>query len=195
VNGKMVPLRYKLKNGDIVEILTSPGHKPSRTGWAFTVTNKAKAKVRHYLNTTEKQQALEIGRSTSSASCGGTTSPEEGRVRAVAPRIARPGARGGLTPRRPLRRPRLRQDSRPADPLPASVAPGEAGTGRPGESPGRSWKRSAPLRRPRGAHKVQGHRRLSSTGPSAATPSWASPSSATSPGARASPCTRSTART
>jgi GTP diphosphokinase / guanosine-3',5'-bis(diphosphate) 3'-diphosphatase len=62
VNGKMVPLRYKLKNGDIIEILTSPGHKPSRDWLSFTVTNKAKAKVRHYLNTTEKQQALEIGR-------------------------------------------------------------------------------------------------------------------------------------
>src|SRR5512145_2884400 len=62
VNGKMVPLRYKLKNGDIVEILTSPGHKPSRDWLAFTVTNKAKAKIRHYLNTTEKQEALEIGR-------------------------------------------------------------------------------------------------------------------------------------
>jgi GTP pyrophosphokinase len=62
VNGKMVPLRYKLKNGDIVEILTSAGHKPSRDWLAFTVTNKAKARIRHYLNTTEKQQALEIGR-------------------------------------------------------------------------------------------------------------------------------------
>ncbi len=62
VNGKMVPLRYKLKNGDIVEILTSPGHKPSRDWLGFTVTNKAKAKIRHWLNTTEKQQALEIGR-------------------------------------------------------------------------------------------------------------------------------------
>jgi len=62
VNGKMVPQRYKLKNGDIIEILTSPGHKPSRDWLSFTVTNKAKAKIRHYLNTTEKQQALEIGR-------------------------------------------------------------------------------------------------------------------------------------
>jgi len=62
VNGKMVPLRYKLKNGDIIEILTSAGHKPSRDWLSFTVTNKAKAKVRHYLNTTEKQEALEIGR-------------------------------------------------------------------------------------------------------------------------------------
>ena len=62
VNGKMVPLRYKLKNGDIVEIVTSSGHKPSRDWLAFTVTNKAKAKIRHYLNTAEKQQAIDIGR-------------------------------------------------------------------------------------------------------------------------------------
>jgi guanosine-3',5'-bis(diphosphate) 3'-pyrophosphohydrolase len=62
VNGKMVPLRYKLKNGDIVEILTSTGHHPSRDWLAATVTNRARSKIRHYLNTTEKQQALEIGR-------------------------------------------------------------------------------------------------------------------------------------
>jgi GTP diphosphokinase / guanosine-3',5'-bis(diphosphate) 3'-diphosphatase len=62
VNGKMVPLRYKLKNGDIVEILTSPGHHPSRDGLALAVTNKARAKIRHYLNIAERQQALEIGR-------------------------------------------------------------------------------------------------------------------------------------
>jgi GTP pyrophosphokinase len=62
VNGKMVPLRYKLKNGDIVEILTSPGHRPNRDWLALTVTNKARARIRHYLNTAEKQQALEIGR-------------------------------------------------------------------------------------------------------------------------------------
>src|SRR5713226_4356303 len=62
VNGKMVPLRYKLKNGDIVEILTSAGHNPSRDWLALVVTNKARAKIRHYLNTAEKQQAVEIGK-------------------------------------------------------------------------------------------------------------------------------------
>ncbi len=62
VNGKMVSLRYKLKNGDIVEILTGPGQHPSRDWLSYTVTNKAKAKIRHYLNNAEKQQALEIGR-------------------------------------------------------------------------------------------------------------------------------------
>jgi GTP pyrophosphokinase len=62
VHGRMVPLRYRLENGDIVEILTSAGHKPSRDWLGLTVTNRAKSKIRHYLNTAEKQQALEIGR-------------------------------------------------------------------------------------------------------------------------------------
>jgi len=62
VNGKIVPLRYKLKNGDIVEILTSPAQKPSRDWLALAVTNKARSKIRQYLNTFEKQQALEIGK-------------------------------------------------------------------------------------------------------------------------------------
>jgi guanosine-3',5'-bis(diphosphate) 3'-pyrophosphohydrolase len=62
VHGRMVPLRYRLENGDIVEILTSAGHRPSRDWLGLTVTNRAKSKIRHYLNTAEKQQALEIGR-------------------------------------------------------------------------------------------------------------------------------------
>jgi guanosine-3',5'-bis(diphosphate) 3'-pyrophosphohydrolase len=62
VNGKMVPLRYKLKNGDIVEIVTSPGQHPSRDWLALAATNKARNKIRHYLNTEERVQALEIGR-------------------------------------------------------------------------------------------------------------------------------------
>jgi GTP diphosphokinase / guanosine-3',5'-bis(diphosphate) 3'-diphosphatase len=62
VNGKMIPLRYKLKNGDIVEILTSAGHKPSRDWLSLAVTNKARAKIRHYLNSAEKQQAVDIGK-------------------------------------------------------------------------------------------------------------------------------------
>jgi guanosine-3',5'-bis(diphosphate) 3'-pyrophosphohydrolase len=62
VNGKIVPLRYRLKNGDIVEILTAAGHHPSRDWLTFTVTNKARGRVRHYLNTAEKVQAVEIGK-------------------------------------------------------------------------------------------------------------------------------------
>jgi GTP pyrophosphokinase len=62
VNGKMVPLRYKLKNGDIIEIVTAAGHNPSRDWLTFAVTNKARNKIRHYLNIAEKQQAVEIGK-------------------------------------------------------------------------------------------------------------------------------------
>ena len=62
VGGKMVPLRSKLKNGDIVEILTAAGHNPSRDWLTLVVTNKARAKIRHYLNVAEKQAALEIGK-------------------------------------------------------------------------------------------------------------------------------------
>ena len=62
VNGKIVPLRSKLRNGDIVEILTSPGHNPSRDWLSLVVTNKARAKIRHYLHIAEKQQALDIGK-------------------------------------------------------------------------------------------------------------------------------------
>ncbi len=62
VNAKIVPLRYKLRNGDIVEVLTSPGHHPSRDWLALAVTNKARAKIRHYLHTAEKLQAQEIGK-------------------------------------------------------------------------------------------------------------------------------------
>jgi len=62
VNGKIVPLRYKLKNGDIIEILTASGHHPSRDWLGLTVTNKARAKIRHYLHIAEKEQALEIGK-------------------------------------------------------------------------------------------------------------------------------------
>ena len=62
MSGKIVPLRYKLKNGDIIEIITSPGHHPSRDWLALTITNKARARIKHYLNTAEKQQSLEIGK-------------------------------------------------------------------------------------------------------------------------------------
>jgi GTP pyrophosphokinase len=62
VNGKIVPLRYKLRNGDLVEIVTAAGHKPSRDWLTYVVTNKARARIRHVLNVAEKQKAQEIGR-------------------------------------------------------------------------------------------------------------------------------------
>jgi guanosine-3',5'-bis(diphosphate) 3'-pyrophosphohydrolase len=62
VNGNMVPLRHQLKNGDIVEILTQPGHKPSRDWLAFVGTSRARQKIRHLIEGEEKARSIEIGR-------------------------------------------------------------------------------------------------------------------------------------
>jgi GTP pyrophosphokinase len=62
VNGKMVPLRTRLKNGDIVEIVTSPGHKPSRDWLSYVVTSRARNKIKHTIHSEEKNRAVELGR-------------------------------------------------------------------------------------------------------------------------------------
>ncbi len=49
VNGHMVPLRYHLQNGDIVEVMTSPNQKPSHTWLDLVVTGRARTKIRQYL--------------------------------------------------------------------------------------------------------------------------------------------------
>ena len=61
-NGRIVPLRYKLRNGDIVEILTQQGHMPSRDWLTFVKTSKARNKIRHWLNVTQRERAIEIGK-------------------------------------------------------------------------------------------------------------------------------------
>jgi guanosine-3',5'-bis(diphosphate) 3'-pyrophosphohydrolase len=62
VNGKMVPLRHPLKNGDIVEILTQAGHKPSRDWLGFVKTSRARNKIRHFIQLEEKTRSVELGR-------------------------------------------------------------------------------------------------------------------------------------
>ena len=62
VNGKMVPLRARLKNGDIVEIITQAGHKPSRDWLNFVVTSHARYKIKHLIRVEEKARAIELGR-------------------------------------------------------------------------------------------------------------------------------------
>jgi len=51
VNGHMVPLRYTLKNGDIVEVLTQSSRAPSRDWLKIVVTSRAKNKIRHWFRT------------------------------------------------------------------------------------------------------------------------------------------------
>jgi GTP pyrophosphokinase len=62
VNGRMVPLRTLLKNGDIVEIVTQAKHKPSRDWLNFVVTSKARNKIKHFLEAEEKERAVDLGR-------------------------------------------------------------------------------------------------------------------------------------
>lgn len=62
VNGRLVPLKYHLKNGDIVEIITSPNQTPRR-GWLELVkTSRARARIRSWLRREEKEKALKLGR-------------------------------------------------------------------------------------------------------------------------------------
>src|SRR5271163_1570608 len=62
VNGRIVQLRTKLRNGDIVEISTQTGHAPSRDWLSFTKSSRARNKIKHWLNEHERQRALEIGK-------------------------------------------------------------------------------------------------------------------------------------
>jgi GTP pyrophosphokinase len=62
VNGKMVPLRARLKNGDIVEIITQSGHKPSRDWLNFVVSSHARYKIKHLIRMEERTRAIELGR-------------------------------------------------------------------------------------------------------------------------------------
>jgi len=61
VNGRIVPLKSSLRNGDVVEILTQPGHLPSKDWLAVVKTSKARNKIKHVINTTERAKAIEIG--------------------------------------------------------------------------------------------------------------------------------------
>src|ERR1700691_1104170 len=61
VNGRIVPLKYNLKNGDVVEILTQTGHLPSKDWLGMVKTPRARNKIKHLINATEHAKAIEIG--------------------------------------------------------------------------------------------------------------------------------------
>jgi GTP pyrophosphokinase len=62
INGKMVPLRTRLQNGDIVSIITQAGHKPSRDWLTFVTTSRARGKIKHVLQGEERVRSIELGR-------------------------------------------------------------------------------------------------------------------------------------
>ncbi|MGC9196820.1 MAG: RelA/SpoT family protein [Syntrophobacteraceae bacterium] len=62
VNGKLVPLRYLLQNGDTVEVLTSAGHKPSKDWLKQVKSTKAINRIRHWFKTEERERSISLGR-------------------------------------------------------------------------------------------------------------------------------------
>ena len=62
INGRMAPLRTKLRTGDIVEIITQKDHKPSRDWLTFVKSPRARNKIKHWLNEDRRHRAVDIGR-------------------------------------------------------------------------------------------------------------------------------------
>ncbi len=62
VNGKLVPLKYELKNGDIVEIITSPHHTPSKDWLKIVKSSRARNRIRAWIKTEERKRSIGLGR-------------------------------------------------------------------------------------------------------------------------------------
>jgi GTP pyrophosphokinase len=62
VGTRIVPLRHKLRNGEIVEVVTAKDTSPSRDWLSFVKTARARGKIKHYINQREKEDASELGR-------------------------------------------------------------------------------------------------------------------------------------
>ncbi|MFP3869487.1 MAG: RelA/SpoT family protein [Syntrophobacteria bacterium] len=62
VNGKLMPLKYELRNGDIVEIITSANHVPSKDWLKIVKTSRARTRIRHWIKTEERERSISLGR-------------------------------------------------------------------------------------------------------------------------------------
>ena len=62
VNGRMVPLKYELETGDIVEVVTAKNHHPSKDWLNFVKTVKARSRIRQWIKTQDKERSVTLGR-------------------------------------------------------------------------------------------------------------------------------------
>jgi guanosine-3',5'-bis(diphosphate) 3'-pyrophosphohydrolase len=62
VNGRIVPLRSQIENGDVVEVLTNPNSHPSRDWLNIVTTSRARNRVRHWVADQQRTESIEIGR-------------------------------------------------------------------------------------------------------------------------------------
>ncbi len=63
INGRMMPLRTQLSNGDQVEIITSRAQTPSPTWERFVVTGRARSRIRRYIRSQQRSQFISLGKS------------------------------------------------------------------------------------------------------------------------------------
>lgn len=62
INGRIVPLRSEIQNGDVIEILTTQNSHPSGDWLTYAVTSKARNRIRHFISQQQRQESIEIGR-------------------------------------------------------------------------------------------------------------------------------------
>jgi GTP pyrophosphokinase len=171
VNGLIVPLRYPLRNGDTVDILTSSTQKPSKDWLKFVITSRAQTRIRHFLRMEQRERsATGCSRKPPNAFAWAprTTSWSRSGTGRCRPRPPPPRS----TRSAPRRRARRRRHPRRIPP---------------------PW----PSGRPRGrwaGFACRARRTSWSSSPSAAPPSPGTPSWPSSAVAAASSCTRGNAR-
>jgi GTP diphosphokinase / guanosine-3',5'-bis(diphosphate) 3'-diphosphatase len=62
INRNIVPLKYELRNGDTVEVITQSGHHPGKDWLKWAVTTKARTKIKTWIKTEERKKSIELGR-------------------------------------------------------------------------------------------------------------------------------------
>ncbi len=62
INGRIVPLRHEIQNGDVLEILTTQNSKPSRDWLNHVITSKARNRIRHWISLQQREESVEMGR-------------------------------------------------------------------------------------------------------------------------------------
>jgi GTP diphosphokinase / guanosine-3',5'-bis(diphosphate) 3'-diphosphatase len=92
INGLIVPLRYALKNGDTIDILTSPNQKPSKDWLKFVATSRAQTRIRHFVRMEQRERSRQMGhdllaRELRKRGFGLATMERDGRVDAAATRL------------------------------------------------------------------------------------------------------------
>lgn len=85
INGKLMPLKTKLRSGDQVEILTSPSQQPSPLWERFVITGKARVSIRRYIRTEQRAEFLALGRSLLQQALPSQSSLEDRKLLSILP--------------------------------------------------------------------------------------------------------------